>query len=211
MKQEQEMPTKVGIMGGTFDPVHYGHLLIAENARIQFGLEKVLFIPTGQSPHKDDARITDSKKRCEMLKLALEDNPFFQLSTVELERNETNYTYRTVQYFRQTYVNTKWYFIMGADSLFQFHTWKHPEQILQNATILAAVRDEKNLPELEERMAYLTDAYGGEIYPLQTPNFSISSHEIRKRIEEGASIRYQLPDSVRNYIEKNHLYCKRSF
>ena len=197
---------KIGIMGGTFDPVHYGHLMIAENARTQFGLEEVWFIPTGPSPHKEDAQITDGEHRCAMLRLGLEGNDGFVLSTREVESKEVCYTYKTLQILQQQEPETDWHFIMGADSLFQIESWKNPEVIFACATLLVAVRDDMMQPQLEQKIAELKEQFHCTIYPMHTPSFSVSSHDIRHRVAKGESIRYQLPETVRQYIAVHGLY-----
>lgn len=206
MNSQSAKKRKIGIMGGTFDPVHYGHLMIAENARTQFGLEKVWFIPTGRSPHKEDAEITDSRHRCEMLQLGLAENEGFVLSTCEVDSTEVCYTYRTLQRLHDQMPEIDWYFIMGADSLFQIENWKKPEIILSCAKILVAIRDNMMVPQLEEKISELKKHFSCKIYPMHTPNYSVSSHDIRHRVKQGESIRYQLPEAVRQYITTHGLY-----
>lgn len=203
----EKAPIKTGIMGGTFNPIHYGHLLIAENAAEQFGLEEILFIPTGHSPHKSDSQILDPKRRCDMIRLAISDNERFSLSTIEIEADEVNYTYRTVDHLRQQYPGRELHFIMGGDSLKAFHTWRHPEHILQYAHLLVAVRDDV---DETERLQYIGELKGqyprARISCLKTPNYSLSSHRIRALAAHGRTIRYMVPEAVRIYIEENQLY-----
>ncbi len=113
-------PQKVGIMGGTFDPIHYGHLLIAQSAAEEFTLDQVLFLPTGKAPHKSYQHVTDPERRCDMVKLAISDNPKFKLSFLEVDHTEVNYTYLTLQKMKEQFNNSKFYFIMGEDSLDDF-------------------------------------------------------------------------------------------
>lgn len=199
---------KIGIMGGTFDPIHYGHLMIAENAADQFCLDQVWFIPTGNPPHKETSTISDAKYRCDMLKIAISGNPKFSLSLREVEDTEVCYTCRTLTALCQEFPGNQFYFIMGADSLFEFETWRKPEIICAKAKILAAVRDHVNEKALERQIVCLKEKYQAEIYRLNTPNFSISSHNIRARVKEGKSIRYLLPENVRDYIVNKKLYLK---
>lgn len=198
---------RIGIMGGTFNPIHYGHLIIAENAYEQFGLDQVIFMPTGHMPHKKYGGVEMTKHRCEMVKLATEDNEHFSVSTYEVERKEINYTYLTLQEMHKLYSDANLYFILGADSLFSFDTWKCPEQICANAVILAAVRDHLTESKVDEQIDYLKVKYGSEIYRLETPNFNVSSNIIRTRLKNHETIRYMVPDQVRAYIEEHHLYA----
>ncbi len=197
---------KIGIMGGTFDPVHYGHLMIAENAAEQFGLDQVWFMPTGNPPHKKSSCITDAAHRCAMLKLAITGNPRFFLSTREIEDTGICYTYRTLTALCQEYPDYQFYFIMGADSLLELEDWCKPAVICQKAVILAAVRDLTDDNALETQIRCLKQKFQAEIFRIQTPNFSISSHNIRERTEKGVSTRYLLPDCVREYIAAEKLY-----
>lgn len=196
---------KIGIMGGTFDPIHNGHLLIAENARIQYQLDKVIFMPAGNPPHKRDFNLTDQKKRFEMVSIAIQGNPGFAVSKMELN-TKISYTYQTLEQLRIIYPDDAFYFIIGADSLRDFETWRNPDKILECATILAAVRDDFESMQLEERILELSRKHKGTISSIKTPLFQVSSHEIRQRVRQGQSIRYLIPEEVRIYIEKNHIY-----
>ena len=203
----EEKRIKTGIMGGTFNPIHYGHLLIAENAAEQFGLDEILFIPTGRSPHKSDRQILDAALRCDMIRLAISDNAAFRLSTIEIEADEVNYTYRTVDHLRDQSPDRELYFIMGGDSLQAFGTWRYPEHILDEAGLLVAVRDDVDEAELKEQIQSLEQRYPqARIACLKTPNYSLSSHRIRALAAKGRTIRYMVPEAVRCYIEEHHLY-----
>jgi len=197
---------KVGIMGGTFDPIHYGHLMIAENAAQQFNLDYVLFIPAGNPPHKKKKQITDADIRYEMVKIAIKDNPHFLISKMEIERKTYSYTYLTIQELKQKYPQTEFYFIMGADSLFDFEQWVEPQSIADSAVIVVAVRDFFDHEILNSKIDQLERLFQADIKILNTPNFSIASHDIRDRIENHVSARYQLPDQVLEFIFKNELY-----
>ncbi len=195
-------------MGGTFDPVHYGHLLIAENAHEQYALDEVIFLPTGQSPHKDIRQILDADDRMEMLRLATEDNPHFSCSDYEIRKEGISYTYLTVQAFYEQAAGDDLFFIMGADSLAYFDSWMRPDEISRMSTILAAVRDGLNQEELQPIREFLHQKYGTSIYFINTPNFSVSSRNIRKRITSGQSIRYLVPEVVEQYLKEHHIYQK---
>ena len=198
---------KIGIMGGTFDPVHFGHLLIAENAAQQYQLDEVWFMPTGYSPHKEQKYITDDEHRCRMIHLAIEDNPGFILSLEEVESERTNYTYQTLEELQKKYPENEFYFILGGDSLKNFETWRYPERVLNATYILAAVRDDMEGDAFWQQVSYLEQKYNAKgIFALRTPNSSISSREIRQRIYNQKTVRYMLPEKVRAYILENGLY-----
>lgn len=197
---------RIGIIGGTFDPIHFGHLMIAENAALQYDLEQVIFIPTGLSPHKDDDRIVDANQRVNMLILAIRDNPRFQLSTMEIVSKETSYTYRTLEILHENHPDWELYFILGADSLDYLDKWYKPEIIFARAHVLAAVRDDMNMEQMQEKAEKLRRQFDANISLISTPNVSISSHNIRDRIHEGQSIKYLVPEDVRQYIEEHKLY-----
>ncbi len=205
---ELQTYTKIGVMGGTFNPVHYGHLLIAENAYEQYGLEHVFFMPTGRSPHKDGRQIISAAQRCEMVRLAIDGNPHFSCSDYETTKADVSYTYLTLQAFTQRFPGTELYFIMGADSLADFEHWLHPEEISRLSTILVAVRDELNIKELMPIREHLKKAYHAKIAFINTPGFSVSSRLIRKRVTEHSSIRYLVPDAVEQYIRQHHIYIE---
>ena len=197
---------KIGIFGGTFNPIHYGHLMIAENACEQFGLEKVIFMPTGHSPHKPFMGEDMNRHRCRMVELAIADNPLFDISYREIESAGINYTYETLRQLNKEQPDTQFYFILGADSLFDFPFWRHPELICREAVILAAVRDTLNEKKVDDQISYLCRSLKGRIYRLNTPNFNVSSKSIRERIRKGQTIRYLVPDPVADYIRENGLY-----
>lgn len=201
-------PGRIGIMGGTFNPVHYGHLMVAENAREQFSLEKVLFIPTGHSPLKHKQQITDSVHRCAMVSMAISDNPWFELNEIEVKSSETSYTYKTLEKLKGHYSSSELYFILGADSLFDFESWRNPRNILKNCHILAAYRKHQRQEEFFGQIASLNEKYPDKFYPLDTTNLDVSSEEIRQRVRQGRSIRYLVPETVEDYIKSNKLYLE---
>lgn len=202
-------PRRIGIMGGTFDPIHYGHLLIAQSAAEEFGLDQVLFLPTGKSPHKSEKQVSDPKLRCQMVEIAIKDNENFAISTIEAENRETNYTCLTLEKLHKIYENAKLFFIMGEDSLDDFSTWKNPKEICRQATILIAVRNDTG-EGIQEKIKKTAEHYQGEMYVLHAPNFSVSSREIRERIKNGKSVRYMLPEQVDAFIRQNLLYIMRT-
>lgn len=197
---------KVGIFGGTFNPIHNGHLLIAENAYSQYQLDKVVFLPTGRSPHKRDDSVLDGNKRCEMVAKAIQDIPYFTYDRTEIESENVNYTYKTLEFFSAKHPNWELYFIMGADSLLYFDKWVKPEEILKNATVLTAVRDAVMLSDMEKKMEEITAKLGGNMGAILTPEFNVSSHDIRNRVKEKMSIRFLVPEEVRSFILEERLY-----
>ena len=196
----------IGIMGGTFNPIHMGHLIIAEKAREQFHLDEILFLPSGIPYMKEQNEVLPGHIRSEMTKLAIEDNPFFDISTMEAEKESISYTFETLMTLREKNPNTDYYFIVGADNLWTIENWKNPEQIFANCHILAAVRGDISTDDLEKQSAYLKEKYGADISLLQTSHIEISSSMICDLIKEGKSIRYLVPESVYDYIIIHKLY-----
>ena len=199
---------KVGIIRGTFNPVHLAHLMLAETAYEFMHLDEILFIPSGCSYMKDESIIVSAKDRVHMLGLALEENPHFALSTIEIERQGNSYTCETLRELSEKYPDWELYLIMGADNLFDIETWKSPEEIFHYAHILAAVRGAKKLPDMEEKIADLKEKYDADITLLPIRHIDISSTSIRDKVQNGLSIRYIVPDKVREYIEKHQLYIQ---
>ena len=198
---------KVGIMGGTFDPIHVGHLILGERAYEQFHLENVLFMPSGNPPHKPDRQGRASlQERIEMVRLAIAGNSHVTLSLAEAHEQGYTYTRETLERLCAEYPDMEYYFIMGADSLFNFEKWKDPERIAQLATLVVAARDHVNETELGLTAARLESLYGAKIRMLSTPNLDISSQMLRGWIAEGKSVRYYLPDAVMHYIHDTKLY-----
>lgn len=200
---------KVGILGGTFNPVHMAHLIIADTAQEAAGLDEVLFIPSGCSYLKDSEEILPAKDRIHMTGLAIEDNPGFALSTIETEREGNSYTCDTLLELKRRYPEQEYYLILGADNLFSMERWKNPEVIFQNSRILAAVRGGKKQADMEKKIAELEEKYDAKISLLPVKHIDISSSAIRDKIAAGQSIRYMLPEKVREYILRNHLYEKK--
>lgn len=197
---------KVGILGGTFNPVHMAHLIIAEIAREDAGLDDILFVPSGCSYLKDLSKILPAKHRVRMTGIAIEDNPHFALSTIEIEREGNSYTCDTLMELKERYPDQEYYLIVGADNLFTMEEWRDVDVIFQNAKILAAVRGGKKRADMEEKIAQLKEKYGAEISLLNVRHVDISSTVIREKVAAGRSIRYMVPEKVREYILKNHLY-----
>jgi len=200
------MNRKVGILGGTFDPIHMGHLILAQQAFEQFQLDRVLIMPGGNPPHKKNAGGADAADRAQMVRLAIEGNPAFELSEEDLHTEGYSYTRLLLRRMKEMSPDTDFFFIMGADSLMAFDTWNGPEEICSLCTLAVAVRDSMDTAELEEQIERAEKRYSADIRLLSTPNIDIASHVIRQRVKEGRSIRYYVPDSVRTYIQSQGLY-----
>ena len=198
---------KIGIMGGTFDPIHNGHLMLGEYAKDLFELDEVWFMPNGNPPHKDnDAIETQTAHRVEMVRLAIANKEGFVLQLYEVERKEINYSYLTMEHFKEIYPEDNFYFVIGADSLFALEKWVHPEKFVKTCVILAAYRDEKNTDEMMNQITYLNKKYGADIRLLKTPNVDISSTEIRNRLKMGLSVDDMIPSDVNAYIKEQQLF-----
>ena len=197
---------KIGIMGGTFNPIHYGHLMIAEDARTYFNLDKVIFIPSGNSYMKDVSEIINGKLRFDMTKLATENNPFFAASDMEINREGHTYTYETLEELKKEQPDADLYFILGADNLFSVEKWKYVEKIMQNCTLIVAARGEMSEDDLTKQAEYLSQKFHAKIVILPERKIDISSTEIRKNCKSGTSILYMTPQSVISYIKENNLY-----
>ena len=196
-----------GILGGTFDPIHLGHIAIAEEARVKLGLSRVLFIPAGQPWLKADRDVTTSDHRVEMVKLAIADNPCFGLSTVEVERSGPSYVVDTVDILQQHLgPEVRFFFLLGWDSLSEFHRWKEPARIVQMCKLVAVPRPTFEPPDVRA-MDSLVPGIGQRVILLDMPQIDISSSEIRKRVAAGLSIRGMVPEGVEKYIKEKKLYC----
>jgi len=197
---------KIGIMGGTFNPIHNGHLFLAEHAFEQVKLDYVLFMPTMNPPHKTDTDVISAEHRLNMVKLAIKDNPNFKLSELELNRPGLTYTSDTLKILKEKETDTEFYFIVGADSLMMITTWKEPQTIFSLSTIVVGIRENYMLDELKEQAKYLEKTYNGKIIFLDMPNIEISSENIRERIAGNKTIRYYVPNEVLEYIKTHNLY-----
>ncbi len=198
---------KLGIMGGTFDPIHYGHLVLAEQVRCEYNLDKVLFIPAGKPPHKKDRKITENMHRYFMTLLATMNNPFFDVSPIEIEDDKVSYTIHTIQKLKEIYdKDTELYFITGADAICDLETWKDVEILLKLCKFIAGTRPGHSTKDITEKIQELERKYNSYIRRMDSPALAISSTDIRKKVKAGQSIRYLLPEAVEYYIYKNGLY-----
>ncbi len=201
---------KIGIMGGTFNPIHFGHLFLAENAYEQLCLDRVLFIPSKNPPHKDKPEDITEQQRVDMIRLAIKGNPHFELSTIELERDGMTYTADTMSILKMQNPDTDYYFIVGADSLFMMHKWYQPQVIFDSCTIAAANRDHGDQEALAKQVELLKQQFNANIILLNMPTMQVSSCDIRERVAERKSVRYYLPGEVLDYIEIQRLYSTAS-
>ena len=200
---------KVGIMGGTFDPIHIGHLILGENAYLQFGLDKVVFMPSGNPPHKKDRDGGTDLQRMDMVKLAIASNTHFEISDIEMNEDGYTYTYRTLERLVKEHPDTEYYFIIGADSLFYFDTWKNPQRIADACTLVVATRNHTSDEKLDEKIEFVRKRFNATIEKLDTENIDCSSSQIRSWIKEGHTVKYYVPDTVINYIHTYHVYAEK--
>ena len=194
---------KYGIMGGTFNPIHLAHLYIAYEAKEQLNLDKVIFMPAGNTPHKKNT-IIDAKFRYEMVRKAIEGYEGFEINSYEIEKNGYSYTYETLNALKED--DLKLYFIAGADSLMDIEKWKNTKEVLNSCTFVVFNRGEFNRETLKSQKEYLENKYQAEIVLLDIMSIDISSTIIRKRIKEEKRVDFFLPNKVLEYINYNNLY-----
>ena len=196
----------IGVLGGTFDPVHLGHLIIAEEVREQLKLDKVLFVPSAHPWLKEKRIITPAEHRVSMLRLALSSNPHFQISMVDVEREGPSYTVDTLSDLKRQFGDSvSFFFIMGWDSLRDLHLWKDPARIIQQCRLVAVGRPGSAKPRLSALEAVLP-GISKRLLLLQKPLIGISSSEVRQRVARGLSIKYLVPEVVEGYIREKGLY-----
>ena len=197
---------RLGVLGGTFDPVHFGHLAMAEEARLQLKLDRVLFLPAGQPWLKEAQSLSDAQHRVEMVRLAIASNPYFEVFLTEIERTGPTYTVDTIEGLqRQGKADSRLFFILGADAMELFHRWKDPERLLELCDWIVVERAGHAGFDLA---TFLTRYPGatGRVSLIAMPTMGVSGTEIRRRAAEGLSLRYQVPDAVAAYIEDRGLY-----
>ena len=197
---------RVGLLGGTFDPIHLGHLLIAELAREELGLEEVVFIPTGKPWMKEDSPLSSPHHRLNMTRLGVASNPFFRASSLEIDCPGPTYTVDTVEgLYRNGEGKDYLYFVLGIDSFSGFHSWREPARVLDLATLVAVPR-----PGYEELdLGPLSDIYPSaaeKVVMLEGLRLDISGAEIRRRVSLGLTVQYQVPDDVERYVYRYGLY-----
>ena len=186
---------KIGILGGSFNPIHFGHLILAQEAKESLGLEKVLFVPCALPPHKSEDDLLSASHRLEMVRLAIQGDPHFELSDLEVRRGGVSYSIDTVSTLRKQFPSATFYFLIGSDALQGLSRWKEIEQLKRLCHFVMAGRPRFPAVDLPK-----------ELLRLSMPEIDISSREIRQRLKEGRSIRYLVPEPVRDYLEKKQLY-----
>ena len=191
METESGHGEKIGIMGGSFNPIHYGHTVIAETVRDELGLDKVYFIPAGYPPHKDNEGLASPEDRFKMVELAVAANPYFEPSRIEIDRGKTTYTIDTIKEFRSKYPeNTRIYFIIGADTVSQLQTWKDFFELFSICRFAVVSRQGYDDERLRKDMKRLTKEYGAKFKYVKVPYIDISSTEIRNRLISDKTIKY---------------------
>lgn len=203
---------RIGVMGGTFDPIHIGHLVTAEEARVQFDLQKVIFIPSARPPHKADVPHSPPEDRLRMVELAIAGNPALEVSDMELARVGLSYTVDTLRQLHDVYgESSELFFITGADAILEILTWKDPAQLLAEARFIAATRPGYPLEKLTESLPEKTSegaSAADSVYSMEIPALAISSTDIRLRASEERPFRYLVRDAVWEYIMTRGLYLK---
>ena len=200
----------IGIMGGTFDPIHNGHLMLGEQAYKEYQLEEGWFMPSGHPPHKKNQKITDPDIRLTMTQLAIEGKTGLVCSDFEVRRNGSTYTAQTLRLLREAYPQHQYFFIIGADSLYEIEHWYEPDQVLSQAVILAARREYEDAHlSMEQQIAYLGNRYKADIRILHCKEMDISSAMLRERIAGGLSVSEYVPTKVLTYIKDQGLYQEK--
>jgi nicotinate-nucleotide adenylyltransferase len=197
---------KIGILGGTFDPVHNGHLIIARNAKQQYNLDKILLIPSGTPPHKDLSKVTKAEHRLNMLTAASK-NYGFEVSMLEIERTGYTFTIDTLIELRRKYdINTEFYFIIGADVVCDILTWRNVNEVFKLCRFIACLRPGYDEKHFDDRVEYLKLSFGAVIDKLKLPPIDASSTDIRRRVSRSEAISHLVPKAVEEYIYRNQLY-----
>ncbi len=197
---------KTGIMGGTFNPPHNGHMALAKAAKEQLLLDEILFIPSGQSYMKQTQEIVSKEDRLNMVRCAIGGQPDYFVSDMELKREGNTYTYETLEQLKKEYPEKSFYFILGADCLYTIEKWREPERIFASCTLVSAVRDHVTQQELTKQCAYLRKQYDAKVLLLNFKEINISSTDIRKEIFQGKKILEKVPKEVADYIASHRLY-----
>ena len=201
---------KIGLMGGTFNPIHYGHMVTAEEALKQFKLDRVIFIPTGTPPHKTSGILANSEDRYLMTVIATASNQDFLVSRIEIDRKGKSYTIDTLRQLKEIFKDrATLYFITGADAILEILTWKDTEEIVTLCKFIAATRpgyDIRRIEDLKAELFGVSEGASKNIFLMEIPALAISSTDIRKRIREKRPINYLLPEGVCNYLLKHELY-----
>ncbi len=209
MREQTIKAERIGILGGTFDPIHLGHLIIAEQARDQYQLDRVLLIPSGHSYFKDhrSKKVQPAQVRLEMTKIAAGSYKPFEVSDIEVNRPGNTYSFETLEELKALNPESELFFIVGADTICSMRTWREPQRIFDVCTVLAAMREDQVDPEEFQRETQaLEKDFGARIYPVSIPNIGISSTQIRERAASGKSVHYLVPDALESYIIESGIY-----
>lgn len=199
---------KIGIMGGSFNPIHMGHLMMSEYLREELKLEKVLFIPTGKAPHKDhyDA---DELDRLKMVELAVKNNDYFEACDIEVKNKEISYSVETLRKLHEKYKEAEFYFFLGSDILLDLKGWKRFGELSSLCNFACAIRpgfEKISLEVMKSEINYLNNIFKANIHIVETPRYEISSTDLRERLKEEKSVKYLIPESIIEYINDNKLY-----
>lgn len=198
---------RLGIMGGTFDPIHYGHLVTAEAIRTHFNLDKVIFVPSGHPPHKDNKKVANPVDRYLMTVLATTTNPYFETSNYEVEKETCSHTIDTLRFFKEELgKDIDLYFITGADAILDIETWKDYKELIDLCTFIAATRPGFDLRQFDKTLSKLSEDKREKFVKFEVPALAISSTDIRSWIKQKKSIKYLVPEPVEFHIFKNGLY-----
>lgn len=203
-KRGRDASLRLGAVGGTFDPPHYGHLALAENARVQLGLDRILFVPAGQPPHKSERPVTPTRHRVAMVEAAIAGNPAFTISRVDLDRPGPHYTIEMLVLLRQEHPQAELFFLIGGDSLAEFLSWRDPAGIVRQARLAVMQRPgwQANLEALEREIAGIRE----RLVWLDAPRLGITGSDLRRRVRAGLPLRYLVPPPVAAYVREQGLY-----
>ncbi|VFB15828.1 Nicotinate-nucleotide adenylyltransferase [Urinicoccus massiliensis] len=202
------MTKRYGIMGGSFNPIHMGHLMMSEYVRVELDLDEIIFIPTGNPPHKQKG-LLDARDRLDMVKMAIRDNPHFSVSDMEIRRRGISYSVDTVQALKKAYPQDEFYFLIGLDILPDLRGWERFDELAKELEFALAIRpgfDSMNKEKMVWEINTLKEQFQAEIVVVETPLYEISSTDIRRRIREGKSIRYLVKEEIRQRIQENGYY-----
>ncbi len=199
---------KIGIMGGTFNPIHIGHLILADRVKEDLLLDEIWMIPTGCSYMKKDIDVLPGEERYHMISLATKDKPWMKCLDIEIKRSGYTYSYETLEQLKEHYPENEFYFIFGADCLFSIERWKYPERIFDACQIIAAIRNDSSTEEMQKKKNELEQKFGAKIQLYSFPRLEISSTELRERIRMKKSVSYMIPEQVISYIAEKGFYKK---
>lgn len=205
-RSRRKMRRKIGILGGTFDPFHKGHLILAKTAYAQFDLDEVWIMPNGNPPHKREIEQTDFEIRCEMIRLAIKEEPYMVLCDYEGSEDSYHFTYQTLGEFHRRYPGYEFYFIIGADSLRDFPTWREPGEIARLCTLLVACRDDADVDDLKVKISEMEKRFHAKCLIMNSPKVDAASSEIRELVSRGEEVSAYVGDQISEFIREQNLY-----